>query len=35
MQEHMNECMTVRNKLLAMNEPVPDRQFTRKRLNVD
>ena len=24
MQEHMNECMTVHNKLLAINEPVPD-----------
>ena len=28
MQEHINECMTVRNKLLAINEPFPDRQFT-------
>ena len=35
MQEHINECMTVRNKLLAINEPVPDRQFTHKLLNVD
>ena len=35
MQEHVNECMTVRNKLLAINEPVPDRQFTHKLLNVD
>ena len=25
MQEHINECMTVRNKLLAIDEPVPDR----------
>ena len=35
MQEHINECMTVRNKLLAINVPVPDRQFTHKLLNVD
>ena len=35
MQEHINECMTVRNKLLAIREPVPDRQFTHKLLNVD
>ena len=35
MQEYINECMTVRNKLLAINEPVPDRQFTHKLLNVD
>ena len=30
MQEHINKCMTVRNKLLVINEPVPDRQFTHK-----
>ena len=35
MQEHINECMTVRNKLLPINEPVPDRQFIHKLLNVD
>ena len=35
MQEHINECMTVRNKLLTINEPVPDRQFTHMLLNVD
>ena len=35
MQEHVNECMTVCNRLLAINEPVPDRQFTHKLLNVD
>ena len=35
MQEHINECMTVLNKRLAINEPVPDRQFTHKQLNVD
>ena len=35
MQEHIKECMTLRNKLLAVNEPVPDRQFTHKLLNVD
>ena len=35
MQEHINECVTVRNKLLAIKEPVPDRQFTHKLLNVD
>ena len=35
MQEHVNECMTVRNKLLAINERVPDRQFIHKLLNVD
>ena len=27
--------MTVRNKLLAINEPVPDRQCTHKLVNVD
>ena len=26
MPEHINECMTVHNKLLAINESVPDRQ---------
>ena len=35
MQEHINECMMVRKKLLAINEPVPGRQFTHKLLNVD
>ena len=35
MHEHIKECMTVRNKLLAINEPIPDRQFTHKLLNVD
>ena len=35
MQEHINECMTVRIKLLAINAPVPDRQFTHKLSNVD
>ena len=35
MQEHINECPAVRNKLLAVNEPVPDRLFTHKLLNVD
>ena len=35
MQEHSNECMTVRKKRLAIREPVPDRQFTHKLLNVD
>ena len=35
MQEHINECMTVRNKLLAIHEPVPDRLFTHKPVNVD
>ena len=34
-QKRINECMTVRNKLLAINEPVPDRQFIHKLLNVD
>ena len=27
--------MTVSNKLIAINEPVSDRQFTHKLLNVD
>ena len=35
MQEHKNECMTVCNKLLAINEAVSDRQFTHKLMNVD
>ena len=35
MQEHVNECMTVRNKMLAINEPFPDKQFTHKLLSVD
>ena len=35
MQERINECMTVRNKLLTVNEPVQDRRFTHKLLNVD
>ena len=37
MQEHISECMTVRDKLLAINinVPVPDRYFTHKLLNVD
>ena len=35
MQENLNDCMTLRNKLLAINEPVPDRQFPHKLLNVD
>ena len=34
MQENINECMTVCNKPLAINEPVPDRQFTHKLLNL-
>ena len=29
MQEHIYECMAVRNRLLAINEPVPDRQYRR------
>ena len=35
MQEHINECMTARNKLIAINEPVPDRNFTHKLLHID
>ena len=35
MQDHVHECMTVRNKLLAINEPVPGRQFTHKLLNAE
>ena len=35
MQEHINECMTVSNNLLAIIESVPDRQFTHKLLNLD
>ena len=35
MQENINECMTVRNKLQAIHEPVLDTQFPHKVVTVD
>ena len=34
-QDHINQSVTVRNKLLAIGVPVQNRQFTHKMLNVD
>ena len=33
--EHVHECMTDRNQLVALGETVPDKQFDDKLLNVD
>ena len=33
--EHVNECMTVRNYLIAVGETVPEKQFVDKLLNID
>ena len=33
--DHVNDCMTVRNQLIALGETVPDKQFVDKLLNVD
>ena len=33
--EHVNECMTVRNQLIAVGETVPEKQFVDKLLNID
>ena len=35
MVEHVNECMTVRNQLMAVGETVPEKQFIDKLLNID
>ena len=35
MVEHVNECMTVRNQLMAVGETVPEEQFIDKVLNID
>ena len=33
--ERVNDCMTVRNQLVALGETVPAKQFVDKLLNVD
>ena len=35
MVEHVNECMTVRNQLMAVGETVPEIRFVDKLLNID
>lgn len=35
MVELVKECMTVKNKLIAVGETVPDKQFVDKILNED
>ena len=35
MVEHVNECMTVRNQLMAVGETVPQKQFIDKFPNID
>ena len=35
MVEHVNECMTVRNQVMAVGETVPEKQFIDKLLNID
>ena len=35
MVEHVNECMTVRNQLMAVGETVPEKHFIDKLLNID
>ena len=35
MVEHVNECMTIRNHLVALGETVPDTQFVDNHVNVD
>ena len=35
MIEHVNECMTARNQLIALGEVAPEKQFIDKVLNVD
>ena len=35
MVEHVNECMTVRNQLMAVGETVPEKQCIDKLLNID
>ena len=35
MVEHVNECMNVKNQLVALGETVPDKQLVDKLLNVD
>ena len=35
MVEHVNECMIVRNQLMAVGETVPEKYFIDKLLNID
>ena len=35
MVEHVNECMTVRNQLMAAGETVPEKQLVDKLLHID